>query len=72
MLILTDEDMEMDDDQISSTLASHGRIVVSFHRGDRVESKTAQPQLCNVYHAPDTHVSSKAVVKDNHASHAVE
>lgn len=63
----------MDPDQVASHVNMHGKIDVKITRGKRLQTKAkhAQPKLWNGYEPPDTHISSKAVVKDNHISHAI-
>lgn len=71
---LADEEMEMDQDQVEKSVATHGKVVVTIQRGHRVHeaSKGTKSMLWDGYCAPDTEVSSKAVVKDRHVSHAVK
>jgi hypothetical protein len=73
VLTLPDEDLDMDADQVARDSDQHGRIEVKIWRGDNIVTKTKQtrPTLFNGYDPPNTHVSSKAVVKDGHVSHAI-
>lgn len=63
----------MDTDQVSKHVEGHGKTVVSISRGNSIAiaKGLAQP-MSNQRHAPNTLVSSKAVVKDNHVSHAIK
>ena len=73
ILTLAEEDRNMDDDQVSKHVEGHGKIFVSISRGDSIAiaKGLAQP-MSNQRHAPNTLVSSKAVVKNNHVSHAIK
>jgi hypothetical protein len=63
----------MDADQAASDSDQHGKIEVKIWRGDKIVTKMKQTPLAlwNGYDPPNTHVSSKAVVKDSHVSHAI-
>lgn len=72
MLTFTDEEMDMDEEQVSRSIELHGKISVTLRRGGYVMSSAAERQMFDNYQAPNTAVSSKAVVKDNHVSHAIK
>jgi len=69
-----DEDMDMDTDQIASGINSHGKVLIEITRGTRIPKKWkwAHTRPRTVPGHQDTHTSSKAVVKDNHVSHAIK
>lgn len=70
----------MDRDHVAKYIEAHGKIVVSINRGSfetiastsKKTSGYSKPALWDRYQAPDTVMSSKAVVKNNHVSHAVK
>jgi hypothetical protein len=68
----TDEDMGLDQDQVERSLDTRGKLVMTIQRG-RYEKPARQfaPLLWDGCDPPDTEVSSKPVVEDNHVSHAV-
>jgi hypothetical protein len=70
-----DEELDMDADEVAREADIHGKIVVTVQRGNLVKkpesSNPGVDVLWNGYEAPDTKVSSKNVVKDNHVSHAI-
>lgn len=62
----------MDTDEVALGVDTHGKIVVKIHRGV-LSSVPFDSWSGNVPDdAPDTTISSKAVVKDNDVSHAVK
>jgi len=61
----------MDADQVASNSDRHGRIEVGIRRGDNIQTRMKQLRPWNGYDVPDTCISSKAVVQDNHVSHAI-
>jgi len=64
----------MDVDEIARDTDRHGKIIVEVERGDLVKtepSKKGDRLLWDAYQPPDTRISSKEVVKDNHISHAI-
>ena len=65
----------MDEGQVKKSVEEYGKIVVSIARGDFVRSPSdpdnSAVTLWDGYQAPDVQSSSKAVVKDNHVSHAI-
>jgi hypothetical protein len=63
--------MDMDADQVASRVNTHGKIVVLINRGKYIPTNTKHTGLWNLYEPPDTRISSKAVVKENHVSHAI-
>jgi hypothetical protein len=66
-----DEDLDMDADEVALGVDVHGKIVVEIHRG--VLGSVPVDSRRSVHDdAPDTTISSKAVVKDNDVSHAVK
>lgn len=71
---MSDEEMDMDADQVATRVEMHGKIKVNIRRGEYIPANTkhSQSSLWNGYEPPDTRISSKAVVKDNHVSHAVK
>ena len=75
MLTFLDEDMEMDAGQVKRSVEEFGKIVVSITRGTFVRMPSDRDNspvtLWDGYEAPDVQISSKAVVKDNHVSHAI-
>lgn len=72
-LILADKELEIEPDQVSKHVGRHGKIVVSIQRGNSVtKANRERPPLWDKYVAPETLVSSKAVVKDSHVSHAIK
>lgn len=73
MLTILDEELDMDVEEVDRRINLHGKIVVSVRRGERVKTniKPSRGKLWDGYDAPNTRISSKAVVKDNHVSHAI-
>jgi predicted component of type VI protein secretion system len=68
----TDEEMDMDQAQVQTAVDVLGKITVSVQRGELKELPARSPRtLWDGYDPPDTEVSSKAVVKDNHVSHSI-
>jgi hypothetical protein len=56
--------MEIDEGQVKKSVEEYGKIVVSIARVDF-------DRMPDRYEAPDVQISSKAVVKDDHVSHAI-
>ena len=72
-LTLVDEELEIDSDQVPKHVEGHGKVVVSVQRGNSTtKAKGVGQPLWDKYVAPETLVSSKAVVKDSHVSHAIK
>jgi hypothetical protein len=72
-LTLADEDLDLDPCQVSKHVEGHGKIVVSISRGNSIaKAKGTRQPLSKFETVPDTVISSKAVVKDNHVSHAIK
>lgn len=61
----------MDASQVSSCSEECGKIVVKIFRGRDSEEKYSVQTHPPQSDAPDTSVSSKAVIKDNNVSHSV-
>ena len=75
MLTLLDEDMEIDPGQVKRIFEEYGKIIVVVTPGFFVAGSSARADsaatLWDGYEAPDVKISSKAVIKDNHVSHAI-
>lgn len=63
--------MDMNSDQVTRGINSHGRIDVVILRGECIPPKQA-PKLWNGPEPPSIRSTSKAIVKDNHVSHTAE
>lgn len=71
MLTLPDEEMDLSPDQTARDINLHGKIRVAVFRRYHTQP-TQLPGVWTGYDPPDTHVSSKTIVKVNHVSHAIE
>lgn len=74
MLMRSDEDMFMEQDQVDHSVTNYSKILVSVQRSKRVRSSPIKFKPVSWRRddqAPDTQVSSKAVIKDHHVSHAI-
>lgn len=68
----TDEEMDMDQAQIQKAIVTLGKITVNVQRGQEKNLPArCKPTSSAGYDRPDTELSSKGVVKDNHVSHAI-
>jgi hypothetical protein len=62
----------MDQHQINDIIATHGKVIVTVQRGHHQNPLTRSRWEPDADQPPHTEVSSKAVVKDNHVSHAIK
>jgi hypothetical protein len=74
MLTSTDENLRINPEQVAQSVANHGIIVVELWRCKFVKKHRARELVYTQREGddtPDTRALPKAVVEDNHVSHAV-